>query len=193
MSTFGNYAGGMMTGWGVHHVDTVHWALGQDAPLSVSAAGGKYVLTDARETPDTLDALFEYPGFTLQASFYHANARTIESRDYGIAFYGTQATMLLTREGFDIWPENNPAETTHSPGSPQDGPFQRDFLESLRSRRRPFADVETGHRSTIPVLLANIAYKTGEKFKWDSQGERFVDNDPANQYLAREYRAPWHL
>jgi len=190
---FWDYAGGMMTGWGVHHVDVVHWALGQDAPLMVSAGGGKFVLKDARETPDTLDALIEYPGFTLQASFYHVNARPIEGRDYGIAFYGTQATMLLTREGFEVWPEEDHTQPIRSDGSPLDGPFQRQFLECMRSRRKPFADVETGHRSTIPVLLANIAYKIKRKLKWDSDNERFIGDEEANQYLEREYRKPWHL
>ena len=190
---FWDYAGGMMTGWGVHHVDVVHWALGQDAPLAVSAAGGKFVLTDARETPDTLDAFFEYPGFTMQASFYHANARPIEGRDYGIAFYGTQGTMLLTREGFEVWPEGDQTQAIRSDGSPLDGPFQGQFLECMRSRRKPFADVETGHRSTIPVLLANMAYKTGRKLKWDSGNERFIGDPEADQYLQREYRKPWHL
>jgi len=190
---FWDYAGGMMTGWGVHHVDVVHWALGQDAPLAVSAAGGKFVLTDARETPDTLDAFFEYPGFTMQASFYHANARPIEGRDYGIAFYGTQGTMLLTREGFEVWPEGDQTQAIRSDGSPLDGPFQRQFLECMRSRRKPFADVETGHRSTIPVLLANMAYKTGRKLKWDSGNERFIGDPEADQYLQREYRKPWHV
>jgi predicted dehydrogenase len=190
---FWDYAGGMMTGWGVHHVDVVHWALGQDAPLAVSADGGKFVLKDARETPDTLDALFEYPGFTLQASFYHANARPIEGRDYGIAFYGTQATMVLTREGFEVWPEGDQTQAIQSGGSPLDGPFQRQFLECMRSRRKPLADVETGQRSTIPVLVANIAYKTGRKLKWDSDSERFIGDEEANQYLKREYRKPWHL
>ena len=104
------------------------------------------MLKDARETPDTLDALIEYPGFTLQASFYHTNARPIEGRDYGIAFYGTQATMLLTREGFEVWPEGDHTQPIRSEGSALDGPFQRQFLECMRSRRKPFADVETGHR-----------------------------------------------
>jgi predicted dehydrogenase len=190
---FWDYAGGMMTGWGVHHVDVVHWALGQDAPLAVSAAGGKFVLKDARETPDMLDAFLEYPGFTLQASFYHANARPIEGRDYGIAFYGTQGTMLLTREGFEVWPEGDQTQALRCEGSPLDGPFQRQFLECLRSRQKPLADVETGHRSTIPVLMANIAYRTGRKLKWDSGRERFIGDEEANQYLQREYRKPWQL
>jgi hypothetical protein len=63
----------------------------------------------------------------------------------------------------------------------------------MRSRQKPFADVETGHRSTIPVLLANIAYKTKRKLKWDSDNERFIGDEEANQYLQREYRKPWHL
>lgn len=54
---FWDYAGGMMTGWGVHHVDIVHWAMEQTAPRTVTSTGGKHVVTDARETPDTLDTL----------------------------------------------------------------------------------------------------------------------------------------
>ena len=151
------------------------------------------MLTDARETPDTLDALFDYRGFTLQASFYHSNARPIEGRDYGVAFYGTKGTMVLTREGFEVWPEGDQAQPLRSDGSPMDGPFQRDFLECVKSRRQPLADVETGHKSTIPVLLANIAYKTGRKLKWEASKERFVGDEDADQYLRREYRKPWHL
>jgi len=74
-----------------------------------------------------------------------------------------------------------------------DGPFQRDFLECVKSRRKPLADVETGHKSTIPVLLANIAYKTGRKLKWDASNERFIGDRDADRYLQREYRKPWHL
>ena len=101
--------------------------------------------------------------------------------------------MLLTREGFEVWPEGDQTQAIRSEGSPLDGPFQRSFLECVRSRRKPFADVETGHRSTIPVLLANIAYKTGRKLKWDSDSERFIGDEEANQHLQREYRKPWHL
>jgi predicted dehydrogenase len=93
-----------MSGWGVHHIDIIHWAMGADAPRAVAAVGGKYVLADNRETPDTLDALFEYPGFTVHGSVYPANARPIEGRDYGIAFYGTEATLVIDREGYEVQP-----------------------------------------------------------------------------------------
>lgn len=57
----------------------------------------------------------------------------------------------------------------------------------------PAADIEQGVRSTIPVLLAGIALKTRRKLTWDSEAEKFVNDDAANRYLSRAYRSPWHL
>ncbi len=190
---FWDYAGGMMTGWGVHHVDVVHWALGRDRPRTVASSGGNYVLTDARETPDTLDSLLEYDGFTLQASMYHGNARPIEGSDYGVAFYGTEGTMLLKREGFTIWGEDGAAPAVERPGSRMDGLYHADFIRCCKDRGKPMADAATGHASTVPVLLANIAHRTGRKLTWDGNAERFVNDPGADAYLSREYRAPWTL
>src|SRR5690606_21592685 len=58
---FWDYGGGMMPDWGVHLLDIVHWAMGVDAPLSVAAMGGKFLVTDNRDTPDTIQATFQYP------------------------------------------------------------------------------------------------------------------------------------
>jgi Oxidoreductase family, C-terminal alpha/beta domain len=100
--------------------------------------------------------------------------------------------VAFTRSGVSLGFGHHSVTETHA-GELLLKPKQQEFLESLRSRRRPFADVETGHKSTIPVLLANIAYKTGRKLKWDSQNEKFVGDEEANQHLKREYRKPWHL
>lgn len=190
---FWGYAGGMMSGWAVHHVDIVHWAMGVDAPHAVSAAGGKFVLSDSRETPDTLDALFEYKGFVMQGSIYHGNARPIEGRDMGIAFYGDRATLVIDRNGYEVWPEGDAKQAVKSPGSDQDGAHARNFLEAVRSRSKPFSDIEGGHKASIPALLANISYRTGRKLRWDAAKERFVGDAEADQYLSREYRKPWVL
>jgi predicted dehydrogenase len=190
---FWDYAGGMMTGWGVHHVDIVHWALGKDTPKTVASSGGTYVLDDARETPDTLDTLFEYEGFTLQASMYHGNARPIEGSDYGVAFYGTEGTMLLKREGYKIWREDPGFPEVVVQGTDMDGPFRADFIRCCKERRQPMADAATGQASTIPVLLANIAFRTGRKLRWDGAAERFQDDPEADAFLSREYRSPWSL
>lgn len=190
---FWDYAGGMMSGWGVHHIDIVHWALGVDAPLSVAAVGGTYVLEDNRETPDTLDALFEYPGFTLHGSMYHGNARPIEGRDYGVAFYGTRGTLVIDRAGYEVWPEGDRTQAVRSPGSEQDRSHARNFLDAVKSRQQPFADLETGHRASIPSMLANIAFRMGRKLSWDAAKERFIGDSEADENLAREYRRPWVL
>src|SRR5262245_51064652 len=58
---FYDYSGGQLTNFGVHYLDMIHWALGQDAPLAVTAMGGKYAISDNREVPDTLEVLWQYP------------------------------------------------------------------------------------------------------------------------------------
>ncbi len=190
---FWDYAGGMMTGWGVHHVDVVQWAMGEDTPKTVTSSGGKYVLDDARETPDTLDTLFEYDGFTLQASMYHGNARPIEGSDYGVAFYGTEGTMLLKREGYKIWSEDPAKPEVVREGTEMDAPFRAEFLRCCKERTQPVANAATGQRSTIPVLLANIAYRTGRKLNWNGTAEQFENDSEADVYLTRTYREPWSL
>ena len=70
---FYDYSGGQLTNFGVHYLDLIHWALGQDAPLAVTAMGGKYAVQDNREVPDTLEVLWQYPGNTL-VTFSQFNA-----------------------------------------------------------------------------------------------------------------------
>jgi predicted dehydrogenase len=102
---FWDYAGGMMTDWGVHLIDVVHWAMDVEAPLAVTAAGSKYAIQDNRDTPDTLEALYEYPGFLLTYSNRVLNARPNSGHGYGIEFYGTDGTLFLDRSGYEIYPE----------------------------------------------------------------------------------------
>jgi predicted dehydrogenase len=102
---FWDYAGGMMTDWGVHLIDIAQWAMDVTAPTSVTAAGGKYVIQDNRDTPDTIQALYEYPGFVLTYSNRVLNARANNGHGYGIEFYGTDGTLFLDRSGYEIIPE----------------------------------------------------------------------------------------
>ena len=69
----------------------------------------------------------------------------------------------------------------------------RNFLDCVRTRELPHADVEIGHRSTSLSLMANISLALRQRLEWDAEKERFVNNDAANSMLHYEYRKPWTL
>ncbi len=78
-------------------------------------------------------------------------------------------------------------------GGDLDGAHARSFLDCVKSRQRPSADVEEGHRSAVMCHLGNISTRLGRSLKWDAAAERVVGDHEANQMLERPYRAPWHL
>ena len=110
---FWDYAGSMMADWGAHHMDIIHWAMGVDAPKNVTAVGGKFVMKDDRETPDTFMGDFEYPGFTARYTYRYTNSQPLFDRPYGIAFYGTLGTLVVDRSSYAVYPELRP-ETYHT-------------------------------------------------------------------------------
>jgi predicted dehydrogenase len=188
---FWDVSGGYMLAWAVHHIDTVHWILGRTAPRSAFSTGGKFLLTDIRDTPDTQDALLDYGDFYLQASIVHTSARGIEASNYGIAFYGSNGTLRLLREGYEVYPEGDRMPASRSRGSLQDEPHMRNFLDCVKSRNETVAPLAWGHQSTNPLHLANISYKVGRSVRWDAEKELIAGDTEANRHLSRTYRAPW--
>ncbi len=214
---FYDYSGGQLTNFGVHYMDMIQWALGQDAPLAVTAMGGKYAVEDNREIPDTLEVLWTYPGGVLVTfSQFNATAAPAGLRNGEIEFRGTKGTMYVQEHGYEIVPDRiTPNEfPAHTPldrsvergwrtgqkpeieprtvqGDANTSRHARNFLDCVRSRQRCNCDVETGHRSTSATLIGNIALKTKSFLEWDSASERFTNNDSANRFLRYEYRAPW--
>jgi predicted dehydrogenase len=88
-----------MTDWGVHLMDIVQWGMGVEAPIAVDAMGGKYTLSDNRETPDTLMATFEYPKFVATYENRAFSGRGLDGKGYGILFVGSDASMLSIAVG----------------------------------------------------------------------------------------------
>ena len=199
---FWDYAGGMMTDWGVHLIDIVQMAMQVDAPTAVSAVGGTFCLTDNRETPDTILASYQYPGFVMTYENRTTNGRPVNDHGYGIEFYGTEGTLFVDRSGFDLTPETRRdgdqvvARTLarRQASTPDNPSHARNFIDCVKSRQKPICDIEIGHRSTTTAILGNLALRSGASLTWDSATEKVTNgNQKAAALVDVAYRAPWTL
>ena len=198
---FWDYAGGMLTDWGTHLFDIVLWAMEVNSPLAVGACGGKNYIRDNRETPDTIEVNYEFPGFIMTYTNTILNSKGFDNHGYGIQFYGTNGTLFVDRNGFNVEPEVmrvnkervEKMEPITSKGSEQHKTHVRDFIDCVKSRELPISDIENGHYSTNASHLGNIAFRTKREIKWDAKNEKITNSVEANNYLKREYRTPWKL
>ena len=190
---FWDYAGGMMTDWGIHLLDIVQMAYNEQMPTSVVAFGEKFRLKDNRETPDTIIALYEYAGFLATYENRYGNANTLNGHGYGITFHGDQGTMFLDRSMYQFTPEKRGAETvTVKTGNSHGVAHWANFLECVRTRQKPAADVEICNRSTATCLLANVSLRSKMKIDWD-EAKWTVKQPEARKFLSREERKPWKI
>jgi predicted dehydrogenase len=222
---FWDYGGGLISDFGVHRFDSLHQVMGVDTPVSVAATGGRYELEDGCETPDFVQATYEYPGFIMsyEASMLNSlgiggrtpghntyGSRGEWDRPHGEAFYGTNGTLVSSRIGYEIFPEmeapSGPGvigagagigryktERKVVAGADRTDLHVKNFIDCVRSRKTPVADVRIGHKSAIIAHLGNIAYRTGRKIKWDGGREEVVGDPVVSRFLWREPRARWDI
>ncbi len=192
-----------MGNWGVHYCDAIRWMLDEEAPVSVTAQGGRYVTGDDRTIPDTLEVTFEFASGRLLvfAQYEGCGSRALASGE--IEFCGTLGNLYPGTEahGCRIIPsrpgqfQKEAATASDEEIAPMDGDLThqhiRNFLDCVKSREKCNCDLETGHRSTTFAHLANIALATRSRLEWDASKERILNNREANRLLDYEYRAPW--
>lgn len=194
---FWDYSGGQMTNWGAHNLDIARWALNAKAPRAVTAYGGRYEIKDGGETPDIQEVLYDFQTCVVSWSGREVN----RLRDEYLVFHGTKGALSIMRNGFTIAPE-----TWRKKDKPEIEPMQmkgdgneaqnlhiRNFLDCVKSRQRPIADVEEGHLTAVVCHLGNIATRLGRSLNWDANKEEIVGDKEANQMLSRPYRKPWKL
>jgi len=212
-----DYGGGMLTNWAVHHIDIILWAMNYPAPTAVSATGGKFVVDDLADTYDTLECSWEFPGWVMAYRYrgfnnYHTVLN--RPRNHGIIFYGSQATLVMDRFGFELYEERDvskPAEKMD--GIPwldpkarnlvdpktgqrteQDGPYQRMFLDAVKEGKRELEPtLEQSHAATVCCQLGNIAYRLKRRIRWDAAREQIPGDPQAAAMLHKRYRAPFLL
>jgi len=199
---------GFIAAESVHQLDLTRMLLGLEYPDTVSHTGGVYAHKDGREIPDTQIAAFEYPGLTLtlEGALWAPYMKKIpnsvrDSDDFPnwpftctkVEVFGTEGFMNFGRQGGGWQAYDSKGELVRSQsGRQSDQQHLQNFISCIRTRQRPAADVEEGHKSSIFCHLANVSYRVGNrKLQFDSQKQEFPADAEANHFLRRKYRAPW--
>ena len=173
-----------VSGWGTHSLDQVQAALGTDDTGPV-------------------EIIPEEPGPKCKVTLRYASGTLVkleqeiikDHQQLGAIFEGTQGRIQIVRGDFTADPpelrKGAPDITKEGPG--EDVPHMRNFFQCMRSRQRPNADVEIGHRSTTICHLVNICRDLGRKLRWDPQTEKFLGDEEASRMLSRPRRKGYEL
>lgn len=176
---FWDFGNGILTDLMVHYIDVVHWYFGLDHPLLATSVGGNYTSKGLWQTPDTIQTLLLYPNdlqVYFEGTFYNArNAAMLE-------FMGTDGTLYLDRGRYEIYPERDRSKAeewvlgTGRKGQDfydkPDGELLHltNWVECVRSRKRPNAPAEAGVGAAAAAHLGNQAYRSGQVARWRGEG-----------------------
>ncbi len=192
-----DYAGGYMTDWGVHMLNVVTHAMDIDTkgPDAV-AAEGEYEQENLYDFPKSMEARWQFsdPDFAMTWTQPSEGGDIAADRNYGMNFYGEAGVLKTWFHDYEFFVDGQKADLPSAAREedlpPSPGHFQN-FLDCVRSRERPIADVEIGHRTTSLCQLANIALDLGRELRWDWRAEKFIDDPAASGLLARaEHASP---
>jgi predicted dehydrogenase len=178
---------------GAHQIDIARWALGVNAPISASGMGGKFFFDDDQQTPDTMNVTFQYPGKALIWEMRIWTPYKMNDIHNGVGVYGTEGSVHIgqynRRWGFKVFDKEGKL-VQHDDGDEPDT-HQRNFIECVKSRKLPNADVANAHLSVLHCHLANIVARTGRNVRFDAGTETVINDSEANLFVKRAYRTHW--
>jgi predicted dehydrogenase len=177
-----DYGTGELGNNGVHGVDLARALLDFGHPKRIACIGGMHEFEDDHETPDTQIVLWDYPGLSVICEERMWGGLPLEGGTFGVAVYGTEGTLLSDGES---WETRHGDEIQKFPSSSGIDEHLAGFIESVRTRKAPIADIEEGHLSTLLCHTGNIAYRLGRDLRFDAESETFIDDAEANGFLAR--------
>lgn len=197
---FWDYAGGLMTDWGVHLIDYGLLGMKSPIPKSVSALGGRFAYPDLyEETPDTLTTLYEFDGFNMVWDSAMGIDNGSYNRDHGIAYIGNNGTLILNRGGWEVIEEKQSLSKVVRPFEPSlDRGLDKhmeNFIGVVRSRKMEdlHCSIQAGAHVATVSQMGNIAFKSGKKLEWDAKKENFTDGAINSKYLMKEYHNGYKL
>jgi predicted dehydrogenase len=207
--SFMDYTNGIISDYGNHRFDSVHQIMGVETPLAVSSSAVRFNKSMAGDIYDMQTATYEYPNFILNyeacnynghglggrtAGMRYYGMRGSDDRPHGMAFYGTEAALFVDRIGMELYPEPKGKIEKIKVNEDEPTPLHtKYFIDNVRSRKDPFANIEVGVRATTVSCIGNVAYWTGRKLHWDTESGTFKQDAEANKHLFRAYRKPWDL
>ncbi len=197
---FWDYAGGLMTDWGVHLLDYGLLGMKSPIPKSVSALGGRFAYPDLyEETPDTLTTLYEFDGFNMVWDSAMGIDNGSYNRDHGIAYIGNNGTLILNRGGWEVIEEKQSTSKVTKPfvASSDNGldKHWENFVSVVKSRKLGdlHCPIQAGAHVATVAQMGNIAYRSGKKLEWNKTTERFTDESINKEYLMKEYHNGYKL
>ena len=202
------FGAGMITGWGSHHLDIAHWAMGWEAsgPQAIEGKGLFH-----KTTRDGKPSLWDVHG-DYDITMTYANGTQMRVWDKfpnGVRFIGEKGWIFVSRgparmtasdpvapgKELKALDASDPALLEGDAGPVKlykhRGNHHQNWIDCIRSRAETIVPAETAHRSCSACLLAHIGMKLGRKLTWDPAAERFVNDPGADALLAREERAPY--
>jgi predicted dehydrogenase len=191
------YAGGLMTDWGVHLIDYVLYGMQKSIPSSVMAIGGKYAYPDDdMVTPDTMTAVYDFDDFTMVWEHTIGIGLGNWQRPHGIAYTEENGTLVLDRDGCQVFPETKKMEAVPLRKSVWVGLdlHVRNFLDCLKNNtpQKLNAGIDIGRNVALVAQMGNIAFRTGEKVSWNNNKQQFTSTT-ANKLITPEYQNGYKL
>jgi predicted dehydrogenase len=197
---FWDYAGGLMTDWGVHLLDYALIGMKATVPKTVVGLGGKFAYPDlSQETPDTLSTLYEFDGFNLVWDSAMGIDNGSYGRDHCIAFIGNNGTLVVDRSGWEVIEEKRsgnkvlvPLKEKSNNGHRQ---HQFNFMEAIRQNNSELlnCNVEAAARVAKVAQMGNISFRANQRLNWSAEKNQFDDAEINNTYLTKKYYNGYQL
>lgn len=184
-----DYGTGELGNNGIHGLDLIRWLLHLDTPTRITSGGGKYYYKDDQQTPDTQLAVFDFPTCSVLWEHRIWSRNGLMGQPWGVAIYGENGVLTFDNRGWHVEEGIEASERAQE----FDRAHLQNFIDSIRNNRRPSADIEEGHKSTLLCHLGNIAFRLGQTLHYDARNETCTGNAEANRMLTRTYRRPFVL
>jgi len=200
---FWDYGGGLMSDWGVHLLDIGLWAKDITAPPEKVLVYGANTFHEkrSRETFDSMSVIYPKDDFVINWDMTAGVEHGPYDSSYGLAFIGDNATMIVDRSKIVLTPEFDSdakkprtEEFKYTEGKESHSEHVSNFIECIKTRKKPACPPEIGRVAALHVHIPNIAARTGEPtLVWNDAESRFTNSEKANELITPVYREPWHL